>query len=231
MQLKNKTETLDPRLDRIEFHDPRSKRFPVMGRIRARKPRSYTWRCNAHLDQGREGACVGFGVAHELIARPAEAKGVDGIYAREIYKEAQQIDPWPGDNYEGTTVLAGVEIARKRGWIDGYYHAFGLDDLIMGVGYSGPAVLGVPWHEGMYAPDANGYITPTGVKMGGHCIVCKAIDVTGERFLLHNSWGDDWGPLGGDCYLTFDDMDFLLENGGEAVFFVGRHREVSSWTK
>ena len=232
--LKDGSEVEDARLDRIIQFDERSKQYPLswFWSGKTKKPRSYTWRCNDFLNQGREGSCVGHGIAHELIARPSEVEGITHSYAKErIYWEAQKIDPWEGGaypgatrRYEGTTVLAGVKVARKLGWFDSYRWAFGLEDLIMGVGHNGPAVLGLRWFEGMRNVDINGYIKPIGKCVGGHCILCNAVNVKEQRFTLHNSWGINWG-VNGECYITFDDMDKLLKQDGEAVFFQKRHKK------
>ena len=57
--------------DRLVQFDERSRAFPIRALIDAdAKPRSYTWQCPVWLDQGTEGACVGFGVSHEAAARP-----------------------------------------------------------------------------------------------------------------------------------------------------------------
>jgi len=176
------------------------------------------------------GNCVGFGVCHELAARPAEVRGLTNKYAREqIYWEAQKIDGWPGGAYpnskpfyEGTAVLAGVKIAHKLGYFDSYRWAFSLEDLQLGVGYNGPAVTGLKWYEGMLDTDAKGYIHPTGKRIGAHCILCTAIDIKKQRFTLHNSWGKSWG-MRGECYISFEDMNKLLKQRGEVVFFQRRH--------
>ncbi|MDA8139960.1 MAG: hypothetical protein M0036_15035 [Desulfobacteraceae bacterium] len=230
IRLRDGSQTKDIRLDRIILFDERSRKFPVRAMVAEKKLRSYTWRCNAFLDQGQEGACVGFGIAHELAARPAEVKGLTNKYAREsIYWEAQKIDEWEGGSYpgakpkyEGTAVLAGVKVAQGKGFFDSYHWGFGLDDLALGVAYKGPAVLGLPWMEAMYEPDAKGFIHATGEVEGGHCILCRGVNAKEEYFLLHNSWGKDWGD-NGDCKVSFADMKKLLANGGESVFFEGRH--------
>jgi len=229
VMLKDKTTVKDPRLGRLLQFDKRSKAFPIRPKLKVKKPRSYTWRCNSHLDQGPNGACVGFGVSHELIARPSEVRGLDHRSAKYLYWEAQKIDPWEGGSYpgaspfyEGTSVLAGTKIAQKAGWFDEYRWAFDFNDVMLGVGYNGPAVLGIYWYEGMIDTDSKGYIKPVGRIMGGHCILCKAVSVRKERFTLHNSWGSGWGK-GGDCYLSFDSMDKLMKEKGEAVFFLHRH--------
>jgi hypothetical protein len=54
--------------------------------------------------------CVGFGISR--LATHLNKKLYD---ARWLYHEAQKVDSRPGENYEGTTVRAGLDILRKRG--------------------------------------------------------------------------------------------------------------------
>jgi hypothetical protein len=227
--LKNGYATEDPRLDRIPRFDERSRNFKIAETVGAKKQRSYTWSCSQHLDQKQDGACVGFDFAHELIARPAVVKGIDAKFAKEkIYWPAQENDDWPGGSYpgakpfyEGTSVLAGLKQVIKLGYATGYVWGFGLNDLVIGVGYSGPANLGINFYRGMMNPDKNGFIHPTGEIAGGHCILCKGVNLKKKYFKLHNSWGTDWG-MAGDCFVSFDDMERLLYEEGEAAFFTGR---------
>ncbi|MHC4356109.1 MAG: C1 family peptidase, partial [Planctomycetota bacterium] len=107
-----------------------------------------------------------------------------------------------------------------------YYWGFSLNDLALGVGYRGPAVLGISWMEGMADTDENGFIHATGSVEGGHCILCRGINVKEKYFLLRNSWGKNWG-MNGDCKVSFSDMKKLLADNGEAVFFRKRHTTVS----
>lgn len=218
-------------LDRVIQFDERSRNFPIRQLVGVRPLRSYTWRCRKTLDQGYDGACVGFGVTHELIARPAEVIGLDATYAKQnIYWEAQKIDPWDGGAYpgapffyEGTSVLAGVKIAHNLGWMESYRWSFTFSDFQQGLGYHGPAVIGVNWYEGMFEPDANNYIQPTGSLAGGHCVLVNGIDIKRQRFKIHNSWGPNWG-VNGECYISFTDMERLLKEDGEACFFVKRRK-------
>ncbi|RLD07551.1 MAG: hypothetical protein DRI65_04420 [Chloroflexota bacterium] len=229
-KLRNGDVVSDRRLGRLEEFDTRSRAFPIRPQLKSTKRRSYTWRCDINLDQGAEGACVGFGIAHELVARPAEVQDMTNEYARKkIYWNAQYNDMWEGGAYpgavpfyEGTSVIAGIRVARYFGWFEEYRWAFDLEDLILGVGHNGPAVLGVRWYENMAEPDNNNYINVSGRVMGGHCILCNAVNVKEERFTLHNSWGPYWGDKG-ECYISFSDMGKLLDNNGEAAFFLHRH--------
>jgi len=199
-----------------------------------KKRRAYTWRCNEWFDQGREGACVGFALGHEISARPAEFRGLDYKYlVEDVYHEAQRVDPWDGGSYpgaapfyEGTSVLAGVKILHKKGFFKSYRWAFGIEDLILGLGYIGPAVLGINWYTDMLNTDENGFIHPTGSVAGGHAILARAVNVKEGYITLRNSWGKNWGK-NGDCYITFDDMEKLLGEYGEAVFMLNRTSKVT----
>lgn len=220
--LKNGFQTSDPRLDRLVQFDERSRAYPIMATIEATKPRSYTWRCPVHLDQGREGACCGFAVAHEIAARPAMS-AVDVALALRIYKEAQKRDQWPGEAYSGTSVIAAVQYAHELGYYSEYRWAFGISDLVMAVGYKGPAILGINWKTGMMTPDSNGYIHYTGNVEGGHAILCNRVDLKRGRAGVHNSWDVDWG-IGGDAWISLDDLSSALQDQGEACIPVKRHR-------
>lgn len=230
--LKDGSSVDDLRLDRLEHFDERSRDYPIMAMRRleaARKPRSYTWRCTKMLDQGREGACVGFAWSHELAARPSEVLTVsDGFARTQVYWEAQKIDPWEGGSYpgaspryEGSSVLAGAKVIQSMGYIKEYRWAFGLDEVVMTLGYHGPVVLGIPWYESMYRPDKKHFIRPSGRIVGGHAILANGVNVRKGVVRLHNSWGMQWGKLG-EAFITFDDLGRLLEQRGEACVAVGR---------
>jgi hypothetical protein len=145
------------------------------------------------------------------------------IARNRIYHEARKLDPWPGEDYEGTSVLAGAKAAKNLGAFLEYRWAFGLDDLRLALGHSGPAVLGINWYEGMEETDDNGFIHVAGQVLGGHAICCYGVNQKGRYFLLQNSWGPNWGVLG-VCKISFDDMNRLLREDGEACIPVGRKR-------
>jgi hypothetical protein len=195
--------------------DERSRNFRAIS-APERSRRTRTWTCLQTLDQKAEGACVGFAVSHEAAATPAAVSGVTARTARAVYKRAQLLDEWPGESYEGTSVLAGMKAGQERGWWGGYRWAFGEDDLALAVGYLGPVVLGVNWYTGMQTPDAGGQIYVRGRLSGGHAILCLGYDAKRDRYLLHNSWGPRWG-INGRCYLSAKDMARLLREQGEAA--------------
>jgi hypothetical protein len=160
-------------------------------------------------------------------------QGVTPKFAVEkIYWEAQKLDPWEGGSYpgakpkyEGTSIICGIKAAQALGYIEEYRWAFGLADLILSVGRLGPAVLGLNWYEGMFGTDAKGFLQVTGELSGGHAILCKGVNLKGKYFVLHNSWGPKWGT-GGDAKISFDSMDRLLGEDGEAVVPLKRKTKV-----
>lgn len=229
-------------LDRVPQFDERSRGFAAVAPDDTRPFRSYTWSCGIHLDQGREGACVGFGITHELAARPKVVIR-DAAFALSLYSRARQLDEWPGEDYSGTSVLAGLKAAhellnsRGRALINGYRWAFGVQDALKVIGYSGPVVLGINWYENMYDPNEFGFISVSGPVVGGHCILANGVKIVRinnslpatwdnvdkeKSFVtLHNSWGEGYGK-GGDAYVSVNDLDKLLQDQGEAAIITSR---------
>lgn len=240
VELKGGFKSEDERLDRVPQFDPRSKNFPIRTLV-SETPKTKTWACPTWNDQGREGACVGFSWSHELAADPVRVK-TDNAKALAIYKSAQTLDEWPGEDYSGTSVLAGAKAvqAMKSGdkaLMPEYRWAFNVDDLVLAIGNHGPAVIGINWYRGMFKADAKGFIAPTGEIAGGHAILVRGvtivwtagadkdsvsgIDRDKSYFTLRNSWGKSWG-INGDCYITVNNMASLLTAGGDACVPVRR---------
>ena len=69
---------------------------------------TYGW--YTYYNQGQEGACVGFAASRMMSLLNRERYD-----ARWLYKEAQKVDEWEGENYEGTSVRAAMDILRNQG--------------------------------------------------------------------------------------------------------------------
>lgn len=233
--LRDGTVALDARLGRLPSFDARSWGYPVRALLAAEtgqaKPplRSYTWPAPWEaMDQGNEGSCVGHGHGARVKSAPDPHPEVDHAWCRELYKAAQKIDEWPGEAYEGTSVLAGGQELKARGRYTAYHWAFGIEDLLRGVGYVGPAVIGTAWLDGMFEPRPSGLLEVSGNVAGGHCYLARGVRLkavlTGERhkpmevIRYRNSWGPKWGPIGGDFYLKVEDAERLQGLDGEAMF-------------
>lgn len=222
MVLKDGTEVQDRRLGRIKQFDERSRSFNVKELVDDKPLRSYTWRIKERLDQLDTPACVGFSWAQELVSRPKEVLGLNSEFAyTKVYRAAQQLDDFPGGNYEGTSVLAGAKAIQTLGFMKSYHWAFSFQDALRSIGYMGPGVLGIDWYESMFEADSDGFLKVEGEVAGGHAILVRGINLKDKYVLLANSWGASFG-IGGDCKLRFDDFERLLGEDGEYVTPVGR---------
>jgi hypothetical protein len=221
--------TQERTLDWSPRFDPESRGYAIRGAVKAPRVESRAWRAPDPLDQGREGACVGFGWTHEALSTPVPVRleRVAGakvynpdLFARDLYRQAQRIDEWEGENYEGTSVLAGAKVMKGLGLLKEYRWAFGAADVVTGILTTGPVVLGIPWYESMYeAPD--GIVEVGGDMVGGHCILARAVAAKGRVFPDEravgwlNSWGPEYGK-NGLAWIRESKLDWLLRQDGEA---------------
>lgn len=220
--------------DRIAVFDERSRNYPIRTVIESDVFRTKDWECNTWNDQGSEGACVGFAWSHELSATPAVVP-TNNTIAYALYKRAQQLDVWEGEAYSGTSVLGGAKAVSELTNADGekyiseYRWAFGLADTLLAIAHTGPVVIGVNWYEGMFRPDAHGFLRATGRLQGGHAVLLVAttivstepdptrvdqLDLDASYVTIHNSWGRGWGDVG-RAKLTLRDLQRLLAENGD----------------
>lgn len=207
-----------PRFDWRPRFDARSLGYPLRGLVGAAPPARYKyWNAGPVLDQGTEGACVGHGVVGALVAAPHNSALRDPQAAAfGIYRMAQHYDEWTGEAYDGTSVLAGMTIAKMLGEVFEYRWCFGLDDVLVALSTIGPVVLGVNWTEGMTTPDDAGRIHATGPTIGGHCVAATGFSMISRQVRIRQSWGAQHGRAG-NVWIGFDDLAGLLANGGEAA--------------
>lgn len=70
------------------------------------------------LDQGREGACTGFGlatVANYLLLRRRVLPDRTPVSPRMFYQLARRYDEWPGEEYEGSSARGAMKGWHKHG--------------------------------------------------------------------------------------------------------------------
>lgn len=233
----------DPRLDWRPSHDERSENYPIRALLgSAVEERPKQWGVGPVLDQGREGACVGFAWTAELMASPKPDPDVSGTrgnaFARDVYYQARRIDEWPGESYEGTSVLAGAKVLQSQGRFDQYRWAFSVDDIRDAIcaparDGGGPVVIGIPWYEQMYQTTQSGLVRVGGDMVGGHAILVygyhPGMRIRGEDwnarhrvFRWRNSWGPAYGK-GGNGLIRYEDLRDLLKSWGEACVPVSRN--------
>ena len=244
-RLRDGSTTRDRRLDRLVYFDERSRNFPIRALVGSAMPtEKRLWRLHPRrkLNQAKLGGCVGYSLCTEANSQPQPHR-LDDAYAREVYFRCQREDPWPGGEYPGaspvyagTSVLAGAKVMRALGFFGEYRWAFTIDEVCAAIVHEGPVVLGLPWYRGMFRPDEHYEIRPTGAFAGGHAIAGDGfypararVYMPGGRWhrfpyrvaRLPNTWGLDWG-MAGDCFISIDALEALLDEWGECVVPVGR---------
>lgn len=204
--------------------DSRDKQFLISAAIPRNAPLervSRYWNASQWWgNQGRTPHCVGYSWAHWLEDGPVTQKGPGPIVHPDlIYREAQLIDEWAGENYDGTSVRAGAKYLMHRGFIQEYRWGYTVQDLIQAVMNVGPAVVGTWWYEDMFFPDSTARIRIGGYAAGGHAYVINGYNTNTGVFRLKNSWGRDWGRQG-HAYISVDDMARLIDEYGEVCLAV-----------
>lgn len=156
-------------------------------------------------DQGREGACVGY-----------SESWAQSIYNRLrygaiwLYREAQRIDEWPGENYDGTSVRAGFEVLRTRGHrqlrgqlmkpedvghgITAYRWTKSSDDVRAAIAAGKPVTLGINWYRQFSSPLQVRRLDDQGKPLTEFGI---------ERYdWVIGGLGVQWGPIDGGHAIT-----------------------------
>lgn len=161
-------------------------------------------------DQGVDPFCVGYAYSHWLHSYPIrQFLNPDGIY-----RIAQFLDEWEGENYEGTSVRAGAKVLSQLGFISRYEWAKSSVSLQNALFTVGPVVVGTNWYEGMMEPDENNTIDVTGDIVGGHAYLLYSVNLKTQKYGVKNSWSSDWGE-NGKCTISFEDFNRLIGEDGE----------------
>jgi len=216
-------------LGRTVWHDEASRQHPATWH----RLRSVEWPLAEGaqvLDQGRLGSCTAnalcqaLNTEHGLAQRQLRGQGsiLAELDARGIYSDATKVDPYPGEwppEDTGSSGLAVCKVARQRGLIRRYRHAFSLAGALRALA-GAPVIIGIGWRESMFTPQprpgGDVWLQVAGPVVGGHEVCLDALDVEGRRVRVLNSWSDLWGD-GGRAWLSWDDLSTLLQDQGDCT--------------
>jgi len=221
---------IQKRLGRRYVLDVRDQQYPMRQCFREQKrlPIRRYWRDDFWTgDQGDKPHCVGYAWVGWLEAGPVRPQTDESpcINPSDVYHQAQRNDEWPGTNYDGTSVRAGAKILQRMGFIERYYWANHVRDIVRAVLLVGPVVVGTLWYSRMTNPKNGRMMRARGVKQGGHAYLISGVDRKRRVFRVRNSWGPHWG-IGGRAFLPINDMRKLLRAQGEACLATEIPKEI-----
>jgi hypothetical protein len=184
------------------------------------------------LNQGQEGACVGFSIAaavNRLRRRRDPAAPL--VSSRMLYEMARKFDEWPGEDYSGSSIRGGIRgfwhngVCLGESWPYDESDKHGdlssdrslqARDIALGAYYRLRREL-TDYHSALnetgiicatahvhdgWMDAGEGRITRTGERTGGHAFAIVGYDSHG--FWIQNSWGVEWGNSG-FAHWTYDD--------------------------
>ena len=217
---------MDFGLGRVRVEDANDERFPMRSLLPAatsERTYRYWWPSGWWGNQGSLPHCVAYSWMHFIEDGPVTHfyESNDDHHEKplfnttSLYNEAQKVDAWPGENYDGTSVRAGAKILQKRGVIGEYRWAWDVDTVIQTLLEVGPVVAGTWWYSSMFQPDDEAIIKVEGSRAGGHAYLLNGVNTKKGLIRIKNSWGRAWGNKG-FAYISFEDMDRLIREAGEA---------------
>ena len=198
-------------------------------------------------DQGREGACVGFGSSMMMSIRnnlSAKAEGDHRYDPRWLWTEAKKHDGFTHtDPNDGTTVHAAAGVLNTEGHVKvvnnvdqpvslhegiaAYRWANTIDDIRGAIALQLPVAIGVNWYSNFDQPVSKGTFLnkeywigqgSLGTVRGGHCVCIYGASDKRQAVAIKNSWGTNY-PLGWMPYAT---VSRLLKENGEFVVITDR---------
>jgi hypothetical protein len=207
-------------LGRHVEHDSRSRLFDVAsrGETRALVPKRWN-RISPIFDQHDLGSCTGMAMAGWLGSSPhcGDPNMFRENEACWIYAAGTRLDAFSGEwppTDTGSSGLGVCKAARMMGMIKGWTQAFTTDAMLQAL-MTSPVIIGSIWTDGMFTPDADGEVKPTGTVAGGHEYLCRGWD--GQYLWCDNSWGTSWGPLGGSFRLSMASWETLRGQQADVI--------------
>jgi hypothetical protein len=207
-------------LGRHVEHDSRSRLYDVesRGETRALVPKRWP-RVSPIFNQHALGSCTGMAMAGWLGSSPhcGDPNMFRENEAVWLYAGATRLDVFSGEwppTDTGSSGLGVAKAARMLGMIRGWTQAFTTEAMLQAL-MASPVMIGSIWTDGMFDPDPTGEVKPTGAVAGGHEYLVRGWD--GQYLWCDNSWGPDWGPLGGSFRLSMASWEILRGQQADVI--------------
>jgi hypothetical protein len=141
-------------------------------------------------DQGNEGACVGFSASRCMTL--LNRKRYDAEW---LYHEAQRIDEWEGEDYDGTSVRAAMDVLRTTG------------------------ARAIKRGKSADPSPAEGISENRWATTVEQVLQCLGMSPSASAIPLLNSWGREYPHV---VWLNVDALARLLHEDGEATLITDR---------
>lgn len=207
------------KLGRHVNHDPKSRDYAFGA---TKPPGTVLWNHSAPvLDQGDLGSCTGNALAQWLnvtINKRINRPTMTEKNAVALYSTATRLDDAPGQYPPTDTGSSGLAVCKagvRAGYLTSYRHTFSFDAFLSTVQHA-PVIVGTAWYEGMFEPDKDNVLKPTGAVAGGHEYLILGVDTNKQLVTILNSWSSSWGK-NGRAFIRFDDFRALLADSGDVT--------------
>lgn len=177
-------------------------------------PRAYTtqtnqtvrtsrfWKVGPTLDQNGEYSSLAFSLVHHLNALPRR-NAYDGEYAAKLHNKIVS------SNGGTLTMDAGMRALRSMGHVNQFRYALTLDSIRKWLLYRGGVSLGFDCYEGMLMPDSQGFVRPTGRRLGRVAVFCRGVSPWGSLRLQY-SYGEGFCHRG-MAWLSRADVSWMIK--------------------
>ncbi len=191
------------------------------------------------LDQKREGACTGFGLAAIINLLKKKRGERFPVSPRMLYEMAKLHDEWPGEDYAGSSCRGAIKgwynmgVCSDSKWkyvannpgsmtvdrakearkntIGAYYRVQPrISDFHAAINETGAVYCSAKTHNGWQRPHKTSHIIPFDpIPKGGHAFAIVGYNTKG--FWVQNSWGRRWGKSGLALWLYEDWQQNLMD--------------------
>jgi Papain family cysteine protease len=203
---------LDARPDTVDFRDLMY--VPTLVEVPTEMPLARYRRARVPiLDQGREGACTGYGLAttvHFLLRTRHGKRDRDPISPAMLYAMARRYDEWPGEGYEGSSARGAM-----KGW-----HKHGVCSLALWKSSRPGKAVDLLTED--RARDARGHPLGAYFRVNHKDLVAMHAAIAEVGILYATaSVHSGWDEVGSDGRIPFEKTD----EGGHAFAIVGYDRD------
>lgn len=224
LELVRRITQQDRRLGRHIVHDSRSRAFALGAAIdtstwKTKSIRIYDPLPNLNQCHG-ECTCCAQCMLFNTVGNRKTGQVLKMDMAHKLYSLATTLDPFPGSwtaptwQDTGSSGLAASKASQQLGLGGEYNFLFGgADETVQAIMSGKTVAIGTYWYYDMFTPNSDGFIEPTGNKVGGHEYVARGYIEPKDAVVLRCWWGSYRDVLIKRSHLN----DLIMDDGDQHV--------------